>query len=291
MTLTTTEQNLSQETGLGEVQVQYEELKKVFQRLTAENTSDDLILTTPWVHFLQYLPNNSSTYARLTRNSSFNGACASNPYVPLDVARLYFSTSLTNKRLLTNSCGYASLVPLGENPHIRLVWLALKANLGERPINTILSIIDLNYTPEDVLLDMYEFLPPKEKRHLVANAVRNPTCNIPAVFLSYLESVGPHNYESTHIKQSLKMLAGLETQYTYKVCRLLAFGAQLKCYVAKVINDYQSIKRSEPIRPDARSSTSQSGPWICVGEPVSTNDTGVSSTSDSTIPSVVAETA
>jgi hypothetical protein len=291
MTLTTTEPNLSQETELGGVKAQYEELKKVFQRLTAENTTDSLILTTPWAHFLQYLPNNSSTYTRLTRNLRFNEACASNPYMPLDVARLYFSTSLTSKKLLSDRRSGTYVVILGENPHIRLVWLALKANLNKDPLPNMISIIRLGYTPEDVLLDMYELLSPDRKQELVVNAVANATCNIPATFLDYLGSIDPKSFESTHIKRSLKMLGGFETKHNYKVYQRLAFGAQLNSYVSKVIDDYQSIKRSEPIRPDAGSNTSQSGPWICTGEPIPANNTGVSSASDSAIPPLVAEAA
>jgi hypothetical protein len=291
MTLTTTEPNLSQEIGLGGVEVQYEELKKIFQKLIAKQGNDAPILTTSWAHFLQYLPKNSINYTRLTQNSNFNRACASNPYMPLDVARLYFSTSLTSKRLLLDSYGYTSLVVLGENPHIRLVWLALKTNLDKDPLVSMLSIIRLGHTPEDVLLDMYELLPPNKKKELVQNAVETATCNIPAVFLNHLGQIGAYAFESTHLEQTLKILANLGTEYKYDECQRLAFGAQLHTYVAKVIDEYQNIKRSESVRPDAGSNTNQSRPQFCVGQPVSTNDTGVSSASDSAIPPVVAETA
>jgi len=290
MTLTPTEQNLSQETGLGKVEAQYEELKKIFQRLVAEQAAHCYILNTPWAHFLQYLPNNSNTYTEVTQSSSFNAACLCNPNMPIDVARSYFSTSLTSKRLLSQSYGYTSLVIQGENPHIRLVWLALKANLGEDPLQTMISIIRAGYTPEDVLLDMHELLPLDQKTRLVYAAVQNPTCNIPAVFLTYTKQIGVGNFESTHLEGSLKLLAAISPIRHDGTWRL-AFGAQLQSYVAKVIDGYQSIKRSEPIRPDARSNTNQSRPQFCVGQPVSTNNTGISSASDSAVPPVVAETA
>ena len=141
------------------------------------------------------------------------------------------------------------------------------------------SIMNLGYTPEDVMLDMYESLPNSSKVDLVSYAVRERTANIPAVFLDHIEDVSPSYFHNTHLGQSLKLLGELTYYQRHNQYWYLARAAKVCNYVASVVNDHHT-KLQGTIGPATGSNTSPSGPNLSVGESVSTNNTELSPVSN-----------
>jgi len=271
MTPTITEPSPSPEIKLGACSP-YERLKEIFRQLAAIDSEDlrYILLSTPWVHFLQYLECNTDR-VRLTSSRYFKTSCVSNPYTPRQETRAFFSRYLTDKKLTVDSHKFSVESTLSpENPHIRLIWLSVKHTLRDKPLTTIYKILSLGNIPEDVLLDIYEFLPASDRPELVTFAVRH-TGNIPAVFLSQLDYVELYYLKHTHLEGSLELLSKLTTKNIAKKYWYLARADKVCIHVAQTINEYYSSKLPEVIGPTTGGSTNSSGPDFSVGKSLSAN--------------------
>jgi hypothetical protein len=250
----------------------YHYLNETFQKLVKLDIADlkYLLVSTPWVHFLQY----SDAKDKVVFSSTdFEHACWGNSFMPQEYKDHYYSNLLTDKRLLSNPYGcrvYSGVPDTFENPLTRLVWLAIKDSFRDPNFNqrgAWEKIISAGGVTEDVLLDIFKCVQPATKSRFVEDALYSTTANIPSSFIDYVSSAGNcGEFSSVHIPRALEVLNQLDRGQILGKWKLV--GANNLCqHVAGCINDHCTKPQNTPTTT-AGDTTDSSGSNVSVREPI-----------------------